>query len=86
MVEFRRNLPEKYRLYFGGTEEWPLDRRSRLVQQITEDEGLTLLKLGISRILLLRALFHSKELSYEQRERALIDGVFSLFSADQPDN
>lgn len=74
MVEFRRRLPDSYKWYFGGTEDWPLEKRQKLVQDITEDQGLTLLKFGISRILLLRALFSSKELDYLQRSRALKDG------------
>ncbi|KAF5381986.1 hypothetical protein D9615_004227 [Tricholomella constricta] len=77
MSDFRKGLPEKYNLYFTGTNDWPLDRRSKLVQEITEDEGLTLLKIGISRILLLRALFNSKELSYPQRHRALVDAIIT---------
>ena len=32
MVEFRRGLPDKYKYYFGGTDEWPLERKSKLVQ------------------------------------------------------
>lgn len=74
MVEFRRGLPDKYKYYFSGTDEWPMERKSKLVQEITEDEGLTLLKVGISRILLLRALFSLKELTYAQRRKALVDG------------
>lgn len=76
MVEFRRGLPENYKFYFGGTEDWPLEKRQKLVQDITADQGLTLLKFGISRILLLRALFSSKELDYPQRSKALMDGEF----------
>ena len=76
--EVRKSLPEKYQYYFGGTEEWTLERKRELVQQITEDEGLTLLKIGIARILLLRALFSSKELPYEQRRQALVDGKPSI--------
>lgn len=79
MLEFRRGLPESYRYYFSGTDDWLLDRKSKLVQEITEDQGLTLLKTGISRILLLRALFSSKELSYAHRHKALVDGaIFPL--------
>jgi hypothetical protein len=74
MVEFRRQLPESYMIYFGGTEDWPLEKRIKVVQEITEDQGLTLLKIGIARILLLRVLFNSKDLSYIQRRKALIDG------------
>ncbi|KAG6820488.1 hypothetical protein H0H93_016550 [Arthromyces matolae] len=75
MTDLRKILPEKYRYYFGGTEDWPLEKKSQLVQEITEDEGLTLLKIGIARILLLRALFNSKELSYGQRHKALVDAI-----------
>ncbi|KAG5646106.1 hypothetical protein DXG03_004345 [Asterophora parasitica] len=77
MSDLRQGLPEKYNLYFTGTNEWPLDKRSKLVQEITENEGLTLLKIGIARILLLRALFNSKELSYSQRHRALVDAIIT---------
>lgn len=70
-------MPDKYRYYFGGTGDWPLEKKSKLVQDITENEGLTLLKIGIARILLLRALFSSKELSYSQRHKALVDGEVS---------
>ncbi|THV03178.1 hypothetical protein K435DRAFT_962559 [Dendrothele bispora CBS 962.96] len=75
MQEFRRGLPEEYKNYFGGTDDWTLERKSKLVEAITEDQGLTLLKIGISRILLLRALFSLKELSYSQRRRALVDAI-----------
>ncbi|TFY56393.1 hypothetical protein EVG20_g8937, partial [Dentipellis fragilis] len=75
MVEFRRNLPDSYKWYFGGTNDWPMERRYKLVQDITEDEGLTLLKIGISRILLLRALFSSKDLPYILRHKALLDAI-----------
>ncbi len=74
MVEFRRQLPETYKWFFSGTENWPPEKRSKLVQDITEDQGLTLLKIGITRILLLRALFSSNEMPYNYRLRALVDG------------
>ncbi|KAI5981958.1 fungal-specific transcription factor domain-containing protein [Pisolithus albus] len=76
MLEFRRQLPESYKHYFSGTEDWPLEKRQKLVQDITEDQGLTLLKFGISRILLLRALFSLKELDYSHRSKALVDGDY----------
>jgi hypothetical protein len=74
LLEFRSQLPENYKHYFGGTDEWPLEKRQELVRDITEDQGLTLLKFGISRILLLRAIFSLKELDYAHRSRALVDG------------
>ncbi|TFK18129.1 hypothetical protein FA15DRAFT_603884 [Coprinopsis marcescibilis] len=77
MSEFRRSMPDRYKFYFTGTEAWPIEDRVQLVQKITEDEGLTLLKLGIARILLLRALFSSKELSYTHRRKALIDAIIT---------
>lgn len=75
MTEFRRSLPEKYQYYFTGTQDWSLEKKIKLVGGITEDAGLTLLKIGIARILMLRALFSSKELSYAQKHRALVDGM-----------
>lgn len=74
MADFRRGLPERYKYYFNGTDDWPVEKKLELVQGITEDEGLTLLKVGIARILLLRALFSSKELPYAHRLKALVDG------------
>lgn len=75
MVEFRKQLPDNYQWYFGGTDDWPIEKRVKLVQDITEDIGLTLLKVGITRILLLRALFSSKELDYRSRYKALVDAI-----------
>lgn len=75
MAEFRRQLPDNYRWFFSGTESWDDERRTKLVQDITEDQGLTLLKIGITRILLLRALFSSKELDYRHRFGALNDAI-----------
>jgi hypothetical protein len=74
MTEFRRRLPESYNFYFRGTEDWPLEKRVELVQEITENQGLTLLKFGISRMLLLRVLFNTKDLPYQQWYKALVDG------------
>ncbi|KAF8274801.1 hypothetical protein EI94DRAFT_1713097 [Lactarius quietus] len=75
MVEFRRQLPERYKWYFGGTTDWTLEEKTKLVQGITEDDGLTLLKIGIARILLLRALFSNKDLDFPQRHKALLDAI-----------
>ncbi|TFK50055.1 hypothetical protein OE88DRAFT_1726606 [Heliocybe sulcata] len=75
MFEYRKQLPERYQWYFSGTDDWPIEKRVKLVQDITEDVGLTLLKVGITRILLLRALFSSRELDYQQRYKALVDAI-----------
>lgn len=80
MSEFRRNLPEKYHHYFTGTHDWSLEKKVQLVVNISEDVGLTLLKIGIARILLLRALFNSKDLSYPQKHKALVDGTYYQFA------
>ena len=78
MVEFRKQLPDTYKHFFGGTENWSMDQKRKLVEELTEDQGLTLLKIGIARILLLRALFSSHELPYPQRRKALTDGVSNI--------
>ncbi|TFK91381.1 hypothetical protein K466DRAFT_573711 [Polyporus arcularius HHB13444] len=75
MVIFRQQLPDHYKWFFSGTEQWDNEKRAKLVADITEDEGLTLLKIGITKVLLLRALFSSKELEYAQRHRALVDAI-----------
>jgi hypothetical protein len=81
MVEFTNHLPERYQKYFKGSEDLPLEQRTMLVEQITEDEGLTLLKIGISRILLLRVLFNSEALVMPQRQKALLDGALRAISS-----
>ncbi|KDQ20570.1 hypothetical protein BOTBODRAFT_50643 [Botryobasidium botryosum FD-172 SS1] len=74
---FRQNLPPSYRHLFTGTTHWTQSQRVNLVTSLTEDQGLTVLKYGISRILLLRALFSSKELTSDVRLRALKDAVIT---------
>ena len=86
MVEFRRQLPERYKWYFGGTSDWSLEEKTKLVQGITDDEGLTLLKIGIARILLLRALFSNKDLDFPQRHKALLDGKRIRLEHSKPCN
>ncbi|KAI0648883.1 fungal-specific transcription factor domain-containing protein [Trametes meyenii] len=75
MVVFKKQLPDHYKYFFSGTEEWSTEKRIQHVANIHEDEGLTLLKIGITKVLLLRALFSSKELEYQQRHRALVDAI-----------
>ncbi|KAF8573662.1 hypothetical protein K439DRAFT_1374718 [Ramaria rubella] len=69
------SLPPHYQRYFTGTAHWTDEERRQLVADITEDQGLTMLKIGIARILLLRALFSSKELNFERRSKALDDAI-----------
>ncbi|KZT41259.1 hypothetical protein SISSUDRAFT_1043099 [Sistotremastrum suecicum HHB10207 ss-3] len=75
MVEFRRQLPENYGPFFGGTQNWPLEKKIKLVAELDEDNGITMLKYWIARILLLRVLFSAKELTYAQRYSALVDAI-----------
>ncbi|KAJ4479962.1 hypothetical protein J3R30DRAFT_3669740 [Lentinula aciculospora] len=72
---FRRSLPSAYKNYFTGTAAWSISERHSLLAGLDESTGLTLLKLAISRILLLRALFSSKELGYTERKKALVDAI-----------
>ena len=78
LVGFRSVLPDTYRPFFEGTASWSEQERIALVTNITEDQGLTMLKYGIARILLLRALFTSGQLSGDVRRRALKDGKRSF--------
>lgn len=78
--EFQSSLAPSYQTYFSGTAHWTDEERRQLVAEITEDQGLTMLKIGIARILLLRALFSSKELSFERRSKALDDGELLMHS------
>ncbi|KAF5392188.1 hypothetical protein D9757_001375 [Collybiopsis confluens] len=72
---FRRSLPLSYEPYFTGTANWSISARHNLLANLSESMGLTLLKLAISRILLLRALFNSKELGYTERKKALVAAI-----------
>lgn len=74
MVEFRSGLPDNYKYFFSGTENWSIQQKQDLVDKMTDDQGLTLLKIGIARILLLRAIFSSEILTIQQRRKALQDG------------
>ncbi|KAF8515390.1 fungal-specific transcription factor domain-containing protein [Hysterangium stoloniferum] len=73
--DFQLSLPPHYQRYFSGTGHWSDEERRQLVADITESQGLTMLKIGIARILLLRALFSAKELSFERRSKALDDAI-----------
>ena len=86
MIEFCHQLPERYKRYFGGTSEWLLEERTKLVQNITDDEGLMLLKIRIARILLLCTLFSNKELKFSQRYKALFIGKLTIPERFKPFN
>ncbi|KAG9018248.1 hypothetical protein FRB90_011754 [Tulasnella sp. 427] len=76
--EFSRGaLNSSYRPFFEGTDSWTNEQRIALVCRMTEDQGLTYLKYGIARILLLRALFTNSMLTADTRRRALKDAVIT---------
>ena len=75
VVKFTSRLPERYQKYFKGSEHLLLEDSNKLVEEITEDEGLTLLKIGIARFLLLHVLFNYEALVMPQRQKALLNGA-----------
>jgi hypothetical protein len=78
LTAFRHKLGDKYKHYFEGTRDWHLDKRIKLVNEVGIDEGLTLLKLGITRLLLMRALFrHENGVSPDIQRHALRDAVIT---------
>ncbi|KAL1745760.1 fungal-specific transcription factor domain-containing protein [Schizophyllum fasciatum] len=68
-------LPLSFRNYMQGTQGWDMERRRALVQGITTDVGLTLLKWSIAKIFLLRALVASSTTGYKDKVRALLPAV-----------
>jgi hypothetical protein len=58
----RHELGDKYAKYFEGTKDWPEAQRIQLVDSIGVNEGLTLLKLFITRLLFLRVLLNDVSL------------------------
>ena len=80
MSSFKSRLPESYKWFFSSPSTLSEEKRAKIVQEITEDQGLTLLKIGITRILLLRALFSATELGYQPRFRALTDGMLFILN------
>ncbi|KAG8970585.1 hypothetical protein FRC03_006714 [Tulasnella sp. 419] len=77
LANFKTRLPESYLPFFEGAASWTEQEKIQLVTNVTEDQGLTLLKYGIARILLLRALFTSSQVNADARRRALKDAVIT---------
>lgn len=78
MVHKRNEFPNTYRHYFTGTQEWSHEQRARLVEKLTADEGLTLLKMGITRLLLMRAMFREENgLPQAIQKYALTDAIIT---------
>ncbi|CAE6477666.1 unnamed protein product, partial [Rhizoctonia solani] len=56
-VKYRNDLPQpEYRWYFEGTDDWPFEEKIALVERMTDDHGMTVLKYYISRLMLLRTM------------------------------
>lgn len=74
MTSFAKGLPPGYTPYFDGTQDWAEERKSKLSRELTMDIGLTYLKYGIARLLLLRAMFTNKDIVDWVKFKALDDG------------
>ena len=74
MTSFAKGLPLGYAPYFDGTQDWSEERKSRLARELTMDIGLSYLKYGIARLLLLRAMFTNKDIVDWVKFKALDDG------------
>lgn len=74
-IDFRKNLPQpEYKWYFDGTDNWPMEDKIKLVEHMTDDHGMGVLKYFISRLLLLRTMFNASQLHMNIRQQALKDG------------
>ncbi|KAH8832511.1 hypothetical protein DL96DRAFT_1457837 [Flagelloscypha sp. PMI_526] len=89
LADFRqRTLPARYQEFFRGSQptssvklEPGRFRPENPFDKLTEDEGLTLLKTGFTRILLLRAIFANKDLDPALRKKALTDAISTAHNA-----
>ncbi|KAG8699761.1 hypothetical protein FRC08_005121 [Ceratobasidium sp. 394] len=77
-IDFRKGLPQpEYKWYFDGTDSWPMEQKIKLVEHMTDDHGMTVLKYFISRLLLLRTMFNASQLHMNIRQQALKDAVIT---------
>ncbi|CAE6413146.1 hypothetical protein ACGC1H_002950 [Rhizoctonia solani] len=75
-IKYRNELPQpEYQWYFEGTDDWPLEEKIALVERMTDDHGMTVLKYYISRLMLLRTMFNATQLHMNIRQQALKDAV-----------
>jgi len=74
MTTFAKGLPPGYAPYFDGTQEWSEEAKARLSGELRMEFGLTYLKYGIARLLLLRAMFTNKDIVDWVKFKALDDG------------
>ncbi|QRV89488.1 Fungal specific transcription factor domain [Ceratobasidium sp. AG-Ba] len=77
-IAFRNGLPQpEYQWYFEGTDNWTYEQKIQLVERMTDDHGMTVLKYFISRLLLLRTMFNASQLHMNIRQQALKDAVIT---------
>ncbi|ELU40180.1 fungal specific transcription factor domain-containing protein [Rhizoctonia solani AG-1 IA] len=77
-IKYRKELPQPgYQWYFEGTDDWPLEEKINLVDRMSDDHGMTVLKYYISRLMLLRTMFNATQLHMNIRQQALKDGKVS---------
>ncbi|GAB1521756.1 hypothetical protein RhiTH_004853 [Rhizoctonia solani] len=75
-IKYRKELPQPgYQWYFEGTDDWPLEEKINLVDRMSDDHGMTVLKYYISRLMLLRTMFNATQLHMNIRQQALKDAV-----------
>ncbi|KIY51149.1 hypothetical protein FISHEDRAFT_71439 [Fistulina hepatica ATCC 64428] len=78
MDEFQKSMGPKYEHYFGGTDDWSPRKKKKFLESMSEDVGLTVLKIAIARILALRTLFANEGLPEEDRRRFLNAGKWNV--------
>ncbi|KAJ1307347.1 hypothetical protein OPQ81_001453 [Rhizoctonia solani] len=75
-IKYRNDLPQPdYKRYFEGTDDWSVEDKVKLVEQMSDDHGMTVLKYYISRLMLLRTMFNATQLHMNIRQQALRDAV-----------
>ena len=81
LEQWRRKLPPVYQKLFAGHSHLDMDQRVNIVTStINTERGITMLKYGITRMCLLRAVFNNKTISAHLRYKSLHDGVFAVLA------
>lgn len=76
LEQWRKKLPAQYQKLLGGSMK--LDRQQKVelvLNHVTPERGITMLKYGILRMFLLRSVFNNKLVSAHVRHKALHDGT-----------
>ena len=78
LEQWRRKLPAPYQKLFGGSMRLERQQKAELVlANVTADRGIMILKYGILRMFLLRAVFNNKLVSAHVCHKALHDAVIT---------